>query len=117
MVRAPMATCFLNLATWYPRLHPHSYDQGEMADQYRRYRTLMAHWRALYPDRVLDVRHDELVAEPEVVVREVLAFCGLPVDPAATTPGLPAAGTPEPQWRRYEQHLGRLKEHLGALAY
>ena len=117
MVRAPMATCFLNLATWYPRLHPHSYDQGEMADQYRRYRTLMAHWRALYPDRVLDVRHDELVAEPEVVVREVLAVCGLPVDPAATPPGLPAVGASEPQWRRYEQHLGRLREHLGALAY
>ena len=38
----------------------------------------MAHWHAQLPGRILDVHYEDLVAEPERVAREVLAFCGLP---------------------------------------
>ncbi|MFC7300341.1 tetratricopeptide repeat-containing sulfotransferase family protein [Cognatiluteimonas weifangensis] len=132
MVRGPMDTCFSNLKEWFAGAYPHSYDQTEMADHYRRYRTLMAHWRALYPGRILDVRYDELVTEPEKVVREVLAFCDLPwhegmtaiEERTGTVATASAAQVREPihqrfleQWRRYENHLGPLRERLGALAY
>ncbi|MCJ0824491.1 sulfotransferase [Luteimonas sp. 50] len=132
MVRGPMDTCFSNLKEWFAGAYPHSYDQLEMADHYRRYRTLMAQWRAQYPDRILDVRYDELVADPERVAREVLEFCGLPwqaglsvieqrSDSVATASAMqvrePIHGRFLEQWRRYEAHLGPLRERLGALAY
>jgi tetratricopeptide (TPR) repeat protein len=132
MVRGPMDTCFSNLKEWFAGIYPHSYDQQEMADHFRRYRTLMAHWRALYPERILDVRYDELVTDPERVLREVLAFCGLPwqrgLSTASGRGGTVATASTmqvrEPvharflnQWRRYEAHLGPLKDRLGALAY
>src|SRR5690606_27675641 len=78
MVRGPMDTCFSNLKEWFAGAYPHRYQQEEMAEHFLRYRRLMAHWRTQYPDRILDVRYDELVTDPEAVLREVLAFCGLP---------------------------------------
>ncbi|WP_140908576.1 tetratricopeptide repeat-containing sulfotransferase family protein [Cognatiluteimonas lumbrici] len=132
MVRGPMDTCFSNLKEWFAGAYPHTYDQAEMAEHFRRYRTLMAHWRAQYPDRILDVRYDELVADPEAVATVVLEFCGLPPHPgisaietragsAATASASqvlePVHGRYRDHWRRYEDRLGPLRERLGALAY
>jgi tetratricopeptide (TPR) repeat protein len=132
MVRGPMDTCFSNLKEWFAGAYPHSYDQVEMADHFARYRGLMAHWRAQYPELILDVRYDELVTDPEKVLREVLGFCGLPWHEgmaaiekrAGTVNTASAAQVREPihqrfldQWRRYADHLGPLKQRLGALAY
>lgn len=44
------------------------------ANLYRRY---MAHWEALFGDRVLTVSYEELVSDPEGQSRKVAAFCGL----------------------------------------
>jgi hypothetical protein len=82
----------------------------------------MAHWRSEFPSRVLDVRQDELLADPAAVLEEVLRFCGLDV---AATPKLAEGaasllgqGRAAPQrWRRYEEPLAPLKSGLGALAY
>jgi tetratricopeptide (TPR) repeat protein len=119
MVRGPMDTCFSNLKEWFAGAYPHSYDQVEMADHFVRYRGLMAHWRAQYPELILDVRYDELVTDPEKVLREAMDFCGLP-----RQEGLAAADTRGGvhdrclnRWRRYEAYLGPLKERLGPLAY
>src|SRR5690606_5761475 len=60
MVRGPMDTCFSNFKEWFAGAYPHSYQQEEMAEHFLRYRRLMAHWRTQYPDRILDVRYDEL---------------------------------------------------------
>ena len=113
MVSAPMDTCFAGLTHWSSFAEPWSHDQVEMADQYRHYRTLMAQARVQYPSQVLDVRHDELLANPQVVLREVLAFCGL------SECELPAPATDEPvqPWRRYDSQLAALRQRLGALAY
>ena len=132
MVRGPMDTCFSNLKEWFAGAYQHSYDQLEMADHFRRYRTLMAHWRAQYPERILDVRYDELVEDPEAVAAEVLAFCGLSPLPGISAIERRGAGAAtasanqvlEPvharnvdQWRRYEAELAPLRQRLGALAY
>ena len=132
MVRGPMDTCFSNLKEWFAGAYPHSYQQEEMAEHFLRYRRLMAHWRTQYPDRILDVRYDELVTDSEAVLREVLAFCGLPWQEglaaiekrSGTVATASAAQVREPihqrfldQWRRYADHLGPLKQKLGALGY
>ena len=132
MSRAPMDACFSNLKELFGPAYPHSYDQGEMADHYVRYRALMAHWHAAFPRRILDVSYEALAAEPERVAREVLAFCGLPWDDAVLAPeqrtgAVATASTAqvrEPihgrfvgQWRRYERQLQPLRERLEARGF
>jgi hypothetical protein len=119
---APMDTCFAAMSTWTDPEAPWSHDQTETAEYYRAYRRLMAHWRSEFPSRVLDVRQDELLADPATVLEEVLRFCGL--DLAATpklaegAASLLGEGLAAPQrWRRYEEPLAPLKAGLGALAY
>lgn len=119
---APMDTCFAAMSTWTDPEAPWSHDQAETAEYYRAYRRLMAHWRSEFPTRVLDVRQDELLADPATVLEEVLRFCGLDV---AAIPKLAEGAAPllgeglaAPQrWRRYEEPLAPLKGGLGALAY
>ena len=132
MSRASMDACFSNLKELFGPAYPHSYDQGEMADHYVRYRALMAHWHAAFPGRILDVSYEALAAEPERVAREVLAFCGLPWDDAVLSPeqrtgAVATASTAqvrEPihgrfvgQWRRYEAQLRPLRERLEAAGF
>ena len=132
MVRGPMDTCFSNLKELFAGAYPHTYDQEEMAAHFRNYRALMARWKVKYPDRILDVRYDELVREPERVAREVVEFCGLPwvegmsdiQKRGGAVATASAAQVREPiharflnQWRRYETHLGPLRKALGTLGY
>ncbi len=127
MVRDPMDTCFSNLKELFASAYPHSYDQAEMAQHYLRYRRLMAHWHAQYPGRILDVHYDTLVADPQRVAREVLAFCGLPWEPGlvaieARTGAVATASSVqmrEPihrrfigQWRQYEARLQPMRRQL-----
>ena len=116
LVGGPMDTCFANLARWAGREHGWSRDQEETADHYRRYRALMAHMRGLYPDRVHDVRHDELAENPAAALREAIEFCGLQWDDRLPVDA-PQGGAPSGQWRRYEDKLGPMRKRLGALAY
>jgi hypothetical protein len=82
MVRDPVETCFSNLRELFSEANPYSYDLQELAAYYRQYRALMAHWHRQFPGRILDVEYARLMAEPEAVLREVCAFCGLEFDPA-----------------------------------
>ena len=81
MRRAPMDVCFSNLRTLFGQIAAYSYDLGEMAAYHRGYEALMAHWRAVLGDRLIDVDHPALVADPEATMRGVLAHLGLDWDP------------------------------------
>jgi tetratricopeptide (TPR) repeat protein len=131
MVREPMDVCFSNLKELFGDAYPHSYDQGEMATHFQRYRALMAHWRRQFPGQVLDVHYDQLVTDPEAAARAVLGHCGLDWEPAvlaieARTDAVAtasAAQVREPihrrflgQWRKYEGPLQPLRQALGPLA-
>ena len=132
VMRDPMDTCFSNLKEHFAGFYGHTYDQNEMADYYKGYRQLMAHWRRLYPDRILDVRYGELTVDTKNVMTEVLEFLGLPfedavLDPSARSGSVATASATqvrEPihqrskeQWRRYEQQLAPMKERLGSYGY
>ena len=118
---APMDTCFAAMSTWTDPEAPWSHDQAETAEYYRAYRRLMAHWRSEFPTRVLDVRQDELLADPAAVLDEVLRFCGLDIAAmpklAEGAASLLGQGLAAPQrWRRYEEPLAPRNARLGALA-
>lgn len=42
---------------------------------------LMAHWKMVYPERILDLGYEQLIAEPELQTRRLAQFCGLEWQP------------------------------------
>ncbi len=98
----------------------------ELVSYMRAYDRLMAHWRAVLPaDRFLEVDYEALTADPEPVIRRIIAFCGLPWDNACLRPELNPRSVNTPSkwqvrqpigrgsvdnWKRYEPWLGPLAE-------
>ncbi len=52
-------------------------DLGDIAFYYGEYARLMDHWRTVLPGGIFEVDYADLVAEPERVSRDMIAFCGL----------------------------------------
>jgi hypothetical protein len=101
----------------------------ELADYCIDFLRLTRFWREKYPDRVMDLQYESLVADPELEVRRMLDFCGLPFDAACldfhatarTVQSLPSAAQVRQPIRRdtarsarYGDKLDRLRERLRA---
>ncbi|MBB1473621.1 sulfotransferase [Luteimonas sp. MC1782] len=126
--RPPMDVCFSNLRMLYGGFAPWSYEQQELAAWHRGHAALMAHWRAVLGERLLDVAHADLVRAPEHELRRVLAHCGLAFAPGVLQPqragGAVATASAaqvrdgiraprRPDWWPYRAHLGPLAAGLG----
>jgi hypothetical protein len=59
-----------------------SYQLDHLIEFYSGYRRLMAHWKNRYPERILEIRYDELVRSSAAVLAEVLQFMGIGWDDA-----------------------------------
>lgn len=57
-------------------------DADSLALQYAVYLDLMSHFRSVLPGRVMDVRYEELVADHEGVIRDVIDRLGLDWNPS-----------------------------------
>jgi hypothetical protein len=68
--------------TLFNQAYPFSCDLVELADYYAAYDRMMRHWHQVLPGAILDVRYEDLVADPEGQARRLLAHCGLPWDDA-----------------------------------
>lgn len=55
-------------------------DLGDIGHYYGEYRRLMAHWKALYGDRIFEFDYDAFVREPRASLEGLFAFLGLPWD-------------------------------------
>ena len=77
--RHPLDSCFSNLKELFAhKYYPYSYALDELATHYRNYARLMRHWHAIAPGRILDVRYEDLVSQPDVEARRVQSYLGLP---------------------------------------
>ncbi len=127
MVRDPVDTCFSNLRTLFTNAAAYSYEQHQMAQYYAHYSGLMAHWRTVMPDRMLDISYDSLVQEPETTAARIFDFCGLPFEANALAVenhqgAVSTASSAHVRegilknrggsWRAYESHLEPLREDL-----
>ena len=127
--RDPADTGLSIYRTLFGAPHEFAYDQDDIVFVLREYARLAAHWRAVLAEHaMLEVRYESLVAAPEPVARDVLAFCGLEWDAAVLDHAAQrrmirtasawqarqpvytdAAGTA----RRFAPHLGALRALLG----
>jgi tetratricopeptide (TPR) repeat protein len=102
-------------------------DLGTLAQYWLDYRRMMRHWRQVLPGRLLEVDYERLVANTEESVREMLAFCGLPWEPACMRFYRTDRGVRTPsrwqvrqpiyrqsvgRWHNYESHLQPLVSAL-----
>ena len=128
LLRDPMDSTFSNLKELFAGDHyPYSYDALETAAHVVRFREMLAHWNTVMPGAVLVVRYEELVREPERVMRGVLEHCGLPFEPACAdlarnaAPSATASSSQVRQplhtrsigaWRRYAKPLAAAESFL-----
>ncbi|MCH7936951.1 MAG: sulfotransferase [Proteobacteria bacterium] len=126
--RHPVATCFSCFQIHFPEGQEFTYDLGELGRYHRLHDRLMEHWRAVLPGRIFDLGYEDLVAEPEARMRELLEFAGLDWEDAclefhntgrrvrtasAQQVRQPLYRTAVERWKRYEKHLGPLIDALG----
>lgn len=84
-LRDPLENCFACYRQLFSSGAAFSYDLTCMADYYAGYRRLTRFWKERYPTRWHDHVYEDLLASPEQTIRGLLAFCGLPFEPACLT--------------------------------
>ena len=80
--RHPMDACFSTFKQHFAEGQTFSYDLADLGRYYRCYLSLMDHWDAVLPGKVLHVQYEELVRDPEANIRRLLEHCRLPFEPA-----------------------------------
>lgn len=80
--RDPVETCLACYRQWFASGTEFAYDLDELADYCVDFTRLTRFWLKQYPDRVLDLEYESLLADPGTVIRRLLDFCGLSFDPA-----------------------------------
>jgi hypothetical protein len=125
--RHPMACCFANFKQHFARGQAFSYSLDHLGRYYRDYAALMAHFDRVLPGLVHRIGYEELITDTEPQVRRLLAYCGLPFDPAClnfhqTDRAVRTASAEQvrqpiyrsslDQWRRFERWLGPLADAL-----
>jgi tetratricopeptide (TPR) repeat protein len=128
--RDPLDTCLSIYTTPFNRGPEFAHDQGALVDAYRQYLRVMTHWREMLPgESFLEIRYEELVSEPERIMRRILAFLGLEWSECCLQPenSIHPISTPsvwqarQPvyrgsvgRWRRYRTWLGPLAQLIPA---
>ncbi len=125
--RHPLDSCLGGYKQLFGQGQHFTYDMFELAEYYKQYHTVMSHWHAVLPGKVLDVHYEETVTDLETQVRRILAHCGLPFEEQClrfheTERAVKTASSEQVRlpiyrgalgkWRRYEKHLGVWLEEL-----
>ncbi len=80
--RHPMDACFSTFKQHFAIGQTFSYDLADLGRYYRCYLSLMDHWDAVLPGRVLHFQYEHLVRDPEPSIRRLLEHCRLSFEPA-----------------------------------
>jgi tetratricopeptide (TPR) repeat protein len=77
LTRDPIDTCYAVFKTLFINAYHFSYQLEELAEYFIGYRRMMDHWHAVMPGVMLEVRYEDLVADPQTQCRRLLEHCGL----------------------------------------
>jgi len=128
--RHPLDCCFSNFRQHYAKGQGFSYALDHIGRYYADYVRAMDHYDLVLPGRIHRVIHEELLDDPESVVRDLLDHLGLPFEAACldfhrNTRAVRTASSEQVRrpinrdgvglWRPYEEWLGPLRDALGDL--
>lgn len=125
--RDPVDTCLSLFQRRFRGRHPYAYSLARLGHYYRLYRKLMAHWQAVLPMEMHEVRYEKMIAAPEDESRSLIAFLGLDWDDrclafhktersvhtaSAWQVRQPLYNTAVGRGRNYDPFIGELKQAL-----
>jgi hypothetical protein len=123
-----MDACFSTYKQHFAEGQSFSYDLTDLGRYYRCYLSLMDHWDAVLPGKVLRLQYEQLIRDPEAQIRRLLSHCSLPFETACLSfhetrrPVRTASAEQVRQplytsgvgyWRHFEAYLEPLKHALG----
>jgi tetratricopeptide (TPR) repeat protein len=126
--RHPMDCCFSTFKQHFAEGQTFSYDLDDLGRYYRCYLSLMDHWDAVLPGKVLHLQYEDLVRDPEANIRRLLDHCRLPFEAAClsfhqTQRSVRTASAEQVRqpiytsgvghWRHFEKELQPLRQALG----
>lgn len=125
--RDPMDTCFSIYKMYFKDILPYAQKQQELGIGYLVYKSFLDFWRSEVPDSYVNLIYEEMVKNPQAVMREVFSACGLDWQDSClefykSERSINTASTlqvREPindrsigRWKNYETHLQVLKKTL-----
>ncbi len=126
-MRHPLDTCLSNYFQYFDHSYGYSFDLRHISHFYVQYHKLMAHWRSVLPDRILEIHYEDAVTDTEKTARTMLDFLGLEWDERCLSPHKnphpvrtasvwqvrqPVYTRSLERWRHYESYIEPLKEIL-----
>jgi tetratricopeptide (TPR) repeat protein len=76
--RDPLESCLACYRYLFNQPYTHAF--GDLAGYWREFDRMARHWKQRYPDRVREHVYEDLQADPETQIRELLQFCDLPFE-------------------------------------
>ena len=129
-IRDPIATSWSIYKSFFPAKGlGFTWDLNDIAEYYKMYEDLMAFWHEKFPGRIYDLEYERLTENQEEETRKLLEYCGLPWEDAClnfheTERAVRTASAGQVRnkmykgsseaWKKFEQHLGPLKDKLSA---
>ena len=126
--RHPLDTCLSCYFKNFNSLQAHTFNLETLGYYYKQYQRLMDHWKQVLTIPVYEVSYEHLVSSPDSSIKNLLAFCGLRLEPACfsfhenrrtvrtasySQVRRPMYASSVNRWRRYEKHLDPLIAILG----
>ena len=126
--RGAMGCCFSGFKQLFAEGQEFTYGLEEIGHYYKDYVTLMDHYDAMLPGKILRVHYEDVVSDLESQVRRLLDFCGLPFEEACvnfhqTERAVRTASSEQvrqpifksgvDQWEHFSVYLDPLRKILG----
>ncbi|MFW8590689.1 tetratricopeptide repeat-containing sulfotransferase family protein [Glaciecola sp. 2405UD65-10] len=128
--RHPMDVCLSNFRTLFAinfSYYNYAYNLLDCARYFHQFKMLMDFWQSSYPNELLEVKYEALVANPEEQIKRILAYCELPWQaeclafhnnpaPVSTASSVqvrqPINSSSIGRWQRYGNALEEMQNYL-----
>jgi tetratricopeptide (TPR) repeat protein len=130
--RNPMDALFGAYKVLFTGAYGWSYSQDDLAAHYAHFRDMMAYWKQVLGDGLIEVSLEAVIRDPETEIRRLVAACGLPFEEACLRPheakgAVSTASAVQVRkpinaegvgaWKRYERQLEPLRQNLRELGF
>ena len=125
--RNPLDACLSMFFQNFESSVQFSFSLENLGHWYKEYLHLMQHWKSLFRNKIFDIKYEDIVNETEIASRKMIDYCELEWDEKClefykTKRNIntasqwqvrqPIYNSSLNKWKRYDQHIGVLKEIL-----